>query len=234
MSNIAVMQPYFFPYIGYFQLINAVDEFIFYDDVDFIKNGWINRNRVLINGDAKYMTIPCKDVSSNKLIKNIKHGLNEKTKNKLLKKVRFTYSQAPFFEKVFDLISNVLSNTSELVSDLAIQSVKQTSHYLGIDVHFMKSSESFSNQSLDAADRLIDICKARGASRYVNPIGGQKLYDKGYFRKKGITLQFLEPSIQKYIQFNNEFVPALSIIDVMMFNSSNKITSELLNTYRIL
>ncbi|HKJ32452.1 MAG TPA: WbqC family protein, partial [Balneolales bacterium] len=94
---IAIMQPYFFPYIGYFQLINAVNKFVFYDDVNFIKRGWINRNKILINNQSNYFTIPCKDVSQNKLINQIGHALNDRSREKLLKKVSLSYRNAPFF-----------------------------------------------------------------------------------------------------------------------------------------
>src|SRR5699024_2218756 len=107
MESIAIMQPYFLPYIGYFQLIAAVDRFIFYDDVDFIKNGWINRNRILINGEPKYLTIPCKNVSSNKKIKQTEHALDHRSKHKLLKKIRFAYCNAPFFDRIYSIIRQV-------------------------------------------------------------------------------------------------------------------------------
>jgi hypothetical protein len=233
MSSIAVMQPYFFPYIGYFQLIEAVDTFVFYDDVDFIKNGWINRNRILINDEPKYFTIPCKNVSSYEKIKNIKHGLDQRKRKKLLKKIKFTYSRAPYFEEVYTITQQVLGTETEFISKLAIDSVKKCSIYLGLECSFLKSSVEYENGELDAAERLIDICKLEDKVNYINPIGGKELYSKEYFEEKGINLQFLQPAAKEYDQFGDDFTPWLSIIDVMMFNSPGKIKNELLCLYKL-
>lgn len=234
MNSIAVMQPYLFPYIGYFQIINEVDKFIFYDDVDFIKNGWINRNRILINGEPKYLTVPCKNVSSNKLINKVEHSLNDRNKNKLLKKIRFTYSNAPYFEVVFPVIEEVFNSETEFISELAIKSIIKVTEYLELKSDFQKSSEKYNNHGLDAADRLIDICKIEDIDNYVNAIGGEELYDKQYFAEKGVKLDFLDPSLTEYKQFNNEFVPGLSIIDVLMFNPVSGIKNKLLMNYKLI
>jgi hypothetical protein len=233
MNSIAVMQPYFFPYIGYFQLINEVDKFVFYDDVDFIKNGWINRNRILINGEPKYFTIPCKDVSSNKIIKKVEHALDQRSKKKLLKKIKFTYSNAPYFEGVFPIIQEVFITETKLISELAIESIKRVTDYLGLECEFQKSSEKYDNRELSAADRLIDICKIERINYYINSIGGKDLYDKKYFLENDIKLDFLKPSITEYEQFSNEFVPGLSIIDVLMFNSKSNVTNNLLKNCKL-
>jgi len=225
--KLAVMQPYFFPYIGYFQLVKAVDKFVFYDDVHFIKNGWINRNRILINGEPKYLTIPCKNVSSNKLINVVENALDEKIKKNLLKKIRFTYSNAPHFEYVFSIIEEVFNIETELISELAMESILRVADYLEMECVFQISSNTYDNKELDAADRLIDICKTEGVDHYVNPIGGMDLYDKKEFRKQGIEIKFLEPEITEYQQFKNKFIPRLSIIDVMMFNSVDEIRGTL-------
>lgn len=233
-SRIAVMQPYLFPYIGYFQLINAVDKFVFYDDVDFIKNGWINRNRILINGDPKYFTVPCKNVSSYKKINNTKHALTQRQVRKLRKKIEFAYKGAPFFEQVYGIVEKVFERKTAYISELAIESVKRSSEYLGLKCSFVKSSEKYRNVELNAADRLIDICKTEKKEHYINPIGGQELYEKKYFREKGISLQFLNPKALEYEQFGKDFVPWLAIIDVMMFNSPEKIRTKLLTSYKLI
>ncbi len=234
MNSIAIMQPYFFPYIGYFQLINEVDKFVFYDDVNFINRGWINRNRILINGEAKYITIPCKNVSQNKLINEVEHNLSEREKNKLLKKLRFTYSNAPFFEDVFPVIKKVFNTETEFISEFVIESIKRVTDYLGLECNFKKSSEKYNNQELDAADRLIDICKVEGVNHYVNSIGGIKLYNKQYFYENDVKLDFLKPGISEYEQFDHEFIPGLSIIDVLMFNSVDSIKTDMLTKYQLI
>lgn len=234
MNSIAVMQPYFFPYIGYFQLINEVEKFVFYDDVNYITGGWINRNRILINAEAKYFTIPCKNASQNRLVKEVEHSLSERDKNKLIKKIRFTYSNAPYFEDVFPIIEKVFSTETELISELAIESIIKVTEYLALECVFQKSSEKYDNKELDAADRLIDICKIEHFNHYVNPIGGMELYDKQYFLENEVKLHFLKSGITEYEQFDHEFVPGLSIIDVLMFNSVNAIKKDMLTNYQLI
>lgn len=235
-STAAIMQPYFFPYIGYFQLISAADVFVFYDDVNYITQGWINRNRILINGSPSYFTIPCREASQNKLICEVEHALTPKKTNKLLRKIRFAYANAPQFETIFPVVESVFEKSSgaDTISELAIESVVQSMNYIGIDTKTRLSSERYSNRSLGKADRLIDICKKEGAGRYINAIGGQDLYDKSYFKKQGIELEFLEPQLTKYGQNQNQFVPWLSIVDVMMFNEPSQIRDQFLNNYNLI
>lgn len=230
---IAIVQPYLFPYLGYFQLISAVDTFVLYDDVNFITRGWINRNKVLINGKAKYFTIPCKDASQHKLIKDVKHALTDKKRGKLLRTIKFSYGNAPFFDNVYPIVERVLQTDSDFISELAIKSVTETCNYLDLDASFRLSSEEYDNISLGRAERLIDICKQEKSTTYINPTGGKDLYSKSEFKKEGIDLKFIESSLKKYEQFDNEFVSGLSIIDLMMFNSPEKITSDLLKAYKL-
>ncbi len=229
MSSVAVMQPYFFPYLGYFQLVNAVDHFVFYDDVNFITNGWIHRNRILIDGKPKYFTIPCKKASQNKLINEIDHALDEKKRKKLLKQIKYSYGKAPFFENVYPIIEEVLTSNHEKVSKLAAESILQCSKYLGIDTDFKFSSMEYENTNLERADRLIDITKKEGAKVYINALGGTELYDKEYFKKQEVRLCFLNPELPEYGQFDNPFVPNLSIIDVIMLNAPDKVSRYLEN-----
>lgn len=229
MSSVAVMQPYFFPYLGYFQLIKAVDHFVFYDDVHFISNGWVNRNRVLINGEPKYFTIPCRKASQNKLINEIDHALNEKKRKKLLRQIKFSYGKAPFFENVFPIVKGILNSKYDKIYMLAAESVIQCCKYLNISADFKFSSQQYDNINLDRADRLIDITKKEHAEVYINAVGGTELYEKDYFKAQGIELYFLNPSSPEYNQFSESFVPNLSIIDVMMFNAPDKISGYLEN-----
>lgn len=233
MKSIAVMQPYFFPYIGYFQLISAVDRFIFYDDVTFIKNGWINRNRILIGKEAKYLTIPSQGASSNQQIRHINHGLDTRLRKKLNKKISFAYGKAPFFEAIKPIFDRVLHHQSHFIADLAIASVIECSRYLGLTCSFDRSSEIFDNAEMDAADRLIDICRKESCQRYINPAGGKELYGKDYFHKNGIDLHFIQPELVEYEQAGGTFIPGLSILDVMMFNSREEIRARLLGAYQI-
>lgn len=232
--SIAVMQPYIFPYVGYFQLIYAVDEFVFYDDVNFIKQGWINRNRLLSNGKDCMFTIPLDKASSFTEIKDLSvHPiLYAKWKKKFLKGIEQSYKKAPHFSPVYKLICEVME-TPQGISDMAESSITSVMDYLAIKKNVYKSSLRFKDsKGLDRADRLIEICKKTGARTYVNLIGGAELYSNDYFNLRGVTLQFLKPSIEPYKQFKDDFVPGLSIIDVLMFNSKDECI-DLFNTYEI-
>lgn len=228
-KSIAIMQPYLFPYIGYFQLIDAVDKFAFYDDVNFIKKGWINRNRLLVNGADYTFTVPLKKISQNNLIfeSYIKHDVYEDWKNKFLHTIELNYKKAPEFNKVYCMLDFFFSKEYNSVSEIAIQSVILISNYLGIDTEFVISSQSYHNRGLERQERLIDICKIEKIDRYVNALGGQELYKKEDFLKDGIQLEFIKSLPIEYKQFSNDFKPWLSIIDVLMFNSVENISSML-------
>ncbi len=219
--KLAVMQPYFFPYIGYFQMIKAVDTFVFYDDVNFIKNGWINRNRILINGQASYFTLQLKDASSFKLINEISFSDN---RNKLLKSIAVSYSKAPYFKDVFELIERSFHVEVLNVASVAINSTVQIAKFLNLNTTFEISSEKYADtKGMDRTHRLIEICKRSDASTYINAIGGADLYDKSFFKEHGIELTFIKSKEIVYNQFKNDFVPWLSIIDVLMFNSVEEV-----------
>ncbi len=221
-ASIAVMQPYVFPYIGYFQLIHAVDTFVFYDDVNFIKKGWINRNKILVNGAENTFTIPLQKASQNNLINEtlINLELFDIWKNKFLKTLEHSYKKAEFFQETFDLVNRILSNRSEKLSDLAINSIIDICDYLNQPIEYSLSSVEFpETKNLERAERLKEICLKSHSLNYINTIGGQVLYDKSDFSKSGINLEFLNPKLKKYKQFNHDFTQGLSIIDVLMFNS---------------
>lgn len=229
------MQPYLFPYIGYFQLINYVDKFVFYDDVNYIKRGWINRNKILTNQKEFLFTVPLNKASQNNLIKDTKISNSNYNvwKNKTLSTVVQFYKEAKYFEPTYQLVSSVLDDKHETISKLSINSITSISNYLGLTTDFIISSESYNNRNIIRADRLIDICYQERINTYVNPASGQELYDKNYFLKQGITLKFIKPLPISYHQFNNKFTPWLSMIDVLMFNSKEEI-NRLLSGYELL
>ena len=232
--KIAVMQPYFFPYIGYFQLINAVDKFVFYDDVNFIKGGWINRNKILINGEAKYFGVLMKGASSNKNIYDVKADI--KANKKTLKTISQSYGKAPYYNNIFPLIENFFKSLEEdmPISEVAGMSVEMVAQYLGLKQKFEYSSKVYPDtKGLDKADRLIEISKINNAKTYVNAFGGKELYSKEYFLNQGIKLKFINNEIKNYKQFSNNFVPYLSIVDVLMFNSPEEIR-KMLDDYTLL
>ena len=231
MKRIAIMQPYLFPYLGYYQLVQASDEFVFYDDVNFIKKGWINRNNLLVNGSATRFTVALVNMSQNRRINDVKIDPNFRF-DSLLKTITLSYKKAPFFNETYSLIEKVFSVEKLNIAELAQASITVISEYLGLPTRFYVASASFGDtDTLDRADRLISITKRLNGSDYVNAIGGQTLYTKEYFAMNNVRLHFLETLQYSYIQFGKDFVPHLSMIDVLMFNSIEG-THRLLNTYR--
>lgn len=231
--TIAIMQPYIFPYIGYFQLINAVDKFIIYDDVNFINKGWINRNNILVGGQAHLFTIPLKDASQNKLINEVGLLIDESWRKKFLKTIQQSYQKAPNYQKVCVLIEEIVNLKSESIGELTLEALRKVCNYLDITTEIIPSSSIYNNKELKGPDRILDICKKEGASSYINPIGGIELYDKQQFADEGISLHFIKSKPVSYPQFKNAFVPWLSIIDIMMFNDVNEV-GTLLKEYELI
>lgn len=230
--TLAIMQPYLFPYIGYFQLLNAVDKFVIYDDVAFINRGWINRNCILNNGQSQLFTVPLKDASQNKLIYEISLDPDQKWRDKLLKTIQQNYKKAPHFAAVFPLAERIFQQSERNVSTYIYQSLRLICEYLSIDTPLVETSRIYNNAHLKAQERILDICLQEKADHYINPTGGRELYDKELFAENGIKLNFIRANEVPYPQFGNAFVPWLSIIDVMMFNSPEQI-HELLKTYTL-
>jgi len=230
--RLAIMQPYIFPYIGYYQLIAAVDKFVVYDDVNFINRGWINRNNILINEKAGLFSIPLKNASQNRLINEIELMNESGWQAKFLKTAEHAYKKAPYFQTVFPLISNIIGNSSTHINQLAYLSIRSVCDYLKINTSFVQSSVQYKNNHLKAQNRILDICKIEKAGQYINPIGGIEIYSRELFEAAGVKINFLRTSGVKYKQFSNEFVPNLSIIDVLMFNDVEE-TDRLLSQFQL-
>jgi hypothetical protein len=229
--RLGIMQPYFFPYIGYFQLMNAVDEFVLYDNIEYTKKGWINRNRILINGKDVFVTLPLKKDSdylnvadrflADKMMTLLPWISTER--GILWNRIIAYYKKAPYFNDVYALIENCLLYEDNNLFGFLLFSLTMVKRYLGIQTPFVTSSTIPIDHNLKSQDKVLAICKARQATTYINPIGGVDLYQKEDFGKAGINLQFLKANEIEYKQFDNKFVPWLSIIDVMMFNSREEI-----------
>lgn len=220
--TLAIMQPYFLPYIGYMQLMGAVDTFVLYDDVSFINRGWINRNKLLINGQEHLFTIPLKDASQNKRINEVHLADDPKWRSKLLKTIEQGYRKAPQYAVVMPLTEKIVNFTTDSIADLIYHSLVELNGYLGLTPTLIASSSVYENTHLKAQERILDICNQEGATRYINPIGGMELYDRERFAEAGITLNFIRSERVEYPQFNrgnsDTFVPWLSILDALMFN----------------
>jgi hypothetical protein len=228
--RIAVMQPYIFPYLGYYQLVNSVDLFVFFDDVNYIKKGWINKNNILVNGEAYKFTIPVKDASQNKPIIKIEFSGYDDWRFKFLKTVEASYKKAPYFNDVLELINKILDQRFVSIAGLAKASVKEIAAYLNLKTEFENSSDiSYDRNGENGQKKIIDICKLKKATCYVNPFNGRELYNKLEFESKGIKLLFLKMNEVTYMQYSKEkFIPSLSIIDILMFNDKETI-HQLLN-----
>ena len=226
--RLAIMQPYFLPYIGYWQLMNAVDKFVIYDNIQYTKSGWIRRNRILLNGKDLLISLPIKKDSDFLDIKDRYLSENYlKEKNKIKNQIKAAYQKAPYYKLVMPIIERIIDNEEKNLFLYLYNSIILVKEYLNINTQLIISSSINMNHNLKSQGRVIEICRQLKADHYINPIGGTNLYDKKEFEKHGIKLSFLKTEDIIYKQFDNEFIPNLSIIDVMMFNSKDEINKML-------
>jgi hypothetical protein len=234
-KKIAVMQPYFLPYLGYFQLINLVDEFVVYDNIKFTKGGWFHRNRILENSTPKYLTLPLKkdsdylDVNYRFLAEDF-----EMHKKKILARIQHSYQKAPYYDKVFPVIEEILCYNSNNLFEFTFNSIKTICEVLNIKSNIRISSNINIDSSLKSEKRVIAICKELGARHYINPEGGIQLYKKETFDEHNITLNFLKFKPTIYQQNISDFQSHLSIIDVLMFNSLEEVNLFLSKDYEVI
>ena len=218
VRSVAVMQPYFLPYIGYFQLMAAVDVFVIYDDVNFIKRGWINRNRLLLDKQPKFFTVPLQAASQNRRICEISLVDDQKWRDRMLKSLHHAYVKAPYYLSVRPMMERILSSNGTSLSSFVLNGLREVSSYLQMTGEIRPSSAVYGNADLAAQERIIDICRREGAELYINPAGGTDLYQAEAFRAVNIELVFIKPRPLSYLQAGDEHVPWLSIVDVLMYN----------------
>ncbi len=228
--KLGIMQPYFFPYIGYWQLLNAVDTYVIYDDVNYIKGGWINRNRILAGGAPHYLNLPLTGASPNKKINEIEVNKNDRLLGKGLQTLWYNYGKAPYFKDVYPVLEAAFSCGETNLAGFITESLKLVCGYLGIGTRMAVSSEIHKNNELKGQEKVLEICRILGADTYLNAIGGKELYSGDEFKRHGITLYFLKTGDIWYEQFGHPFQGNLSIIDVMMFNPVERIR-EMLTQY---
>ena len=243
--KLAIMQPYFMPYIGYFQAMAAVDKYLLYDKVAFIKKGWINRNRIYIqNVGTQFITIPLKNKSSFTNISDVQIDNTTDWRSKMLNLIYYNYKRSLFFDVVYPLMENSIKQSSELISEYNFVVLNQIATFLDINTPIElctdpmyegieKQLAKYDDSLLRKYDRIKFICQANNADNYINPIGGQDLYDKKVFAEHGIKLSFVQTEQFAYPQFAPEFIPNLSIIDVLMHNGKAG-TKQLLNAYTLI
>jgi hypothetical protein len=226
--KLGIMQPYFFPYIGYFQLINAVDKFVIYDNIQFSKNSWINRNRFLLNGEEKMFTIPLKKDSDYLNIDQRQISANfDKTKVKTLRQLRDSYKNAPFYVDAYELFESCILYETENLFDFILHSIKQVMKHLKIETPIYVSSHIDFDHDLAGQDKVLGLCKKLDADIYINSIGGKDLYGKSDFCSHNIDLNFLNPKLPHYKQYELPFISKLSILDELMFMPVSQITDRL-------
>ena len=231
--KVAIMQPYFLPYIGYFQLIGAVDLYVLYDNVKYTKRGWINRNRMLSAGREATITLPVRNAPDHLDIRDREVAVDF-PRAKLLNRISEAYRRAPHFEAVFPLVARIVECPESNLFRFILHSIVATCAHLGIDTRIEVSSAIPSDHTLRHEARVVSICKAVGAHTYINSIGGTALYSKAAFAEARLDLRFIRSKPFEYDQGGNEFVPWLSILDVMMFNSAERIRDILASGYELI
>ena len=237
--KLGIHQPYFFPYIGYWQLMNAVDEYVIADNLNFMKQGYINRNEILINGEPHYFRLPVHKPSQNKLINEIEISLDEDELNKMLNTIRSAYAKAPYFESTYEHVKQILefglTDEGKSIAVFLENAIRSTATKIGITTPiFLASKAVILDGNYKREHYVAESCKKMGATEYYNAIGGTKLYCQKFFRENGLGLKFLRANDTiKYQQFEGQdFVPNLSIIDIMMFCSKEEI-SKLLQEFTL-
>jgi hypothetical protein len=231
--TLAIMQPYFLPYIGYFQLIRAVDRFVIYDNIKYTKRGWINRNRILLEGHDELFTLPLKnDSDSLNIDQRFLSDSYDRDASKTLRKISVAYRKAPFFEEVMPIIEQCFTHSDRNLFRFNYHAVKLISKYLDIATEFIISSTVDIDHSLAGEEKVLAICRSLHADTYINAIGGQELYTKETFQSNEIHLKFIKTGEIVYPQLDGNFIPHLSIVDVLMFNKKETI-KEYLQQYTL-
>jgi hypothetical protein len=227
------MQPYFLPYIGYWQLMNCVGKFVVYDNIEFTKKGWFNRNRILEVDHDRLFTIPIKK-DSDFLTVNQRYRSDDSDKEiaRILRIIEINYKKAPYFANAYPIIEACFLFSGKNLFEYIFNSIKVICRYLDINTEIIISSGIIIDHSLKAEKKVLAICKAENTTTYVNAVGGIELYDKEEFRLNGIDLRFIKTENIEYQQFNGGFVPFLSIVDIMMFNSKDEI-GKMLERYAL-
>jgi hypothetical protein len=224
--TLAIMQPYFLPYIGYWQLMAAVDRFVVYDNIQYAKKGWINRNRFLRNGADAFFTVPLKKASDYLDVAE-RVVADDFDPNALLNPLAAAYRKAPHFSAVFPLVESIVAAAPRNLFEYLHHSITATAAYLEIRTPIVVSSSVAIDHGLKSEHKVLAICEALGATRYVNAIGGRELYSAPAFAGRGIDLKFIQSHPITYRQYDDAFVPGLSIVDVLMFNSRDAVRAML-------
>lgn len=224
---LGIMQPYFLPYLGYWQLIAAVDRFVVYDDVSFIKGGWISRNRIKVGGEPTYVSLHLNRASPNRRICDIALIRDPVWPRKLVRTVEQAYALAPYFGETMPLVRQVVECPDLNLADYLFQGIRAVVRHLGIKTELMPTSRTYGNNELKGPTRVIDICRREGASTYINSAGGRDMYFTRDFAAAGIELRFYAMRPFEYRQGRGSFHPFLSIVDLLMWTGRRSVSDRL-------
>jgi hypothetical protein len=227
--KIGIMQPYLFPYLGYFQLINAVDKFVIYDDANYIKQGYINRNNILMGDRVQRFTLAVPGASS--FLKISELCFSEDV-DKLLKTLQQAYRKKPYFNDIYPLVERVLKSECRSISYICEAAFREIFNWLGINKKLILSSRLDYQREACASGKVVSICRALDGQSYFNSIGGKHLYQHSEFAAHGLALSFIKMDEVVYPQGNRIFQPGLSMIDVLMHCSPESIR-EYLTRYQL-
>ena len=205
------MQPYFFPYLGYWHLMDAVDTLVLFDDVNYIKKGFINRNSILVNGEPRLLTLSLIGASQNKKIMELNLADDRMS---FLKTIEMAYKKSLNFDYIFPELQSIFLNTNSNLVDFLEYSILRVNYLLGIEVKIFRSSQ-FQLDFL-GKEKIIPICEHLFAETYINPIGGLNLYDKKTFQENGLDLRFINSKFIEYPQNARKFFEKLSVVDFLM------------------
>ena len=230
---ISIMQPYFFPYIGYFQLMASCDVFVVFDDVQYIQRGWVNRNRILVNGMPQWITLPVAKADHHLPINRRVYLLEDPLTRRVRRRIEGAYRDAPYFEETMKVVDEVFGCRDANVAAFNTHLLLRIADRLGITTPVRLASAVRKCSTLSGQELVVGICASLGASGYINPIGGIGLYQPDRFRQQGLNLRFLQPRATSYSQFGSPHVGSLSIIDVMMFNDVAA-TKRILSAYELI
>lgn len=222
--RVALMQPYFLPYLGYFQLIAAADLFVIYDNVQFIKNGWIERNRYLLGQEPKWFGVPLSKCSHSLHIRD-KRIAAHFNPDEILNKLAFAYRQAPYANRVLPWLESLLVESTDSIAELNEQVMRACCDLLELDTPIINASQLPMSPNLKGQGRVLDVVQAVAGTHYLNPLAGEHLYDAIAFKECGITLELLQASLPPYAQGSDDkpFIPGLSILDALMFNPAHTV-----------
>lgn len=231
--SLAIMQPYFLPYIGYFQLLAGTDKIVLYDNIEYTKKGWINRNRRLQNGTDTLFSLPLKKDSDflDVVQREISADFDPST---MLNQFKGSYAKAPQMREFWPTLERILRHEDRNLFRYILHSIREIAGYIGIPTEIVISSDVAIDHGLKSQDKVIAICRALRAQTYINPIGGTDLYSRDDFAEGGIDLRFLKPKPIEYEQFGNDFVPWLSIVDVLMFNDRETVRDFVFSQYELI